>query len=252
MMTHNHNSNNNALSQADNKIKLGSADMQKGDFVAALIKYSEAIGQHPKKPFFLLKRCDCLMAMAKYGLAINDALTAIETDPKFRNAYYRLMDCYLLLGEIQNAEDIVKRFRKIAPQIDSIEKNQVASIEKLKLLQENIIDFTAANNQEQCLKNVDKALKIASACSGLLLLKMRCLVTLKRFPEAKRIETQLCAVVSQDLNFLDALKIYYDGHIDESLKMMNKISSALRKEIMSFSHLFAKVERLSKEAAKGF
>lgn len=239
-MNHDNNNNNNK-SQA-NKIELGAADIKKGDFVAALIKYSEVIGQHPGKPSILIQRCDCLMAMAKYDLAIKDALAAIEADGKFRDAYYRLMDCYLLLGERQKAEDIVERFRIIAPQIDSIENKQVAKIEKLKLLHGKILNCLKANNQKECLKEVNEALKISPACYSLLFIKMRCLVVLKRLPEAKLAETQLCAALSQNLDFLEALKIYYDGHVDKSLKMLKLIAARLRREIKAFNSLVADVE----------
>lgn len=246
----NHDNNNNAKSQA-NEIKLGVADIKKGDLVAALIKLSEVIGQHPGKPSLLIKRCDCLMAMAKYDLAIKDALAAIKADGKFRGAYYRLMDCYLLLGERQKAEGIVERFRIIAPQIDSIESNQVAKIEKLKLLQGNIVNYMNENNQKQCLKNVNEALKISPAYYDLLFIKIRCLVVLKRLPEAEHTETHLCAALSQNLDFLEALKIYYDGQFDKSFKMLKRIAARLRREIKSFNHFVAKVECLTIGAAKG-
>lgn len=236
--------------RAEQKIKLGNDEVKKGNFFEALLRFSEAIGI-VDKPQFYLKRCECLMHMKDYENAICDALRAIETDQSYRVSYYHAMDCYLLMGDTQNADGIIKVFREIAPNIDSIDKNQVPKCEKLKDLREDIVDFFASNSQNKCLDCIIEALKIAPANVDLQFMKLRCLVILQRLQEAEKVNLELCSLVKQQFDFTKALKFYYDGDIDGCVKLFSKISKELRRKVKPLDDVTVKAARFAAEIAKG-
>jgi tetratricopeptide (TPR) repeat protein len=221
-------------------------EMKKKNFTKALMLYSEAIPNAPDKRHCLSKRCECLMAMNEYEMAISDAKQAIEIDNKHRIAYYHLMNCFILMGEISEAEKVISNFRKIAPQIDTINSNQVAKVELVKTLSKQIIELDNSNKFVDCLAAVNEALKTAPACLEFQVIKLKCLAILRRFDEANWF--QMTAKVSEDI--LKALLFYYDGKLEDALKMVNKIFFLCKKS-KSIDDLSIKTRQLTKGFSNG-
>jgi tetratricopeptide (TPR) repeat protein len=212
-----------------------------------LLQFSEVIGIL-EKPQFYSRRCECLMEMKDYESAISDALREIEIDKK---PYYRLMDCCLLVGDTNRFNEIVKKFREIAPKIDSIYKNQVPKAEKLNNLRDDIIDLMALNSHSKCLHRINEAFEIAPANVDLQFLKLRCLVVLRQFQEAEKVNEELCKLLKQELDFTNILRSYYEGKVDESMKEFSKISFKLRKKVNPFDVIVGKATRIAEGMAKG-
>lgn len=217
--------------------------------MAAVILYSEAFTCSPKN-LFLIKRCECLMEMKSYQLALDDALKVIENDRNDRLPYYKAMDCLLLLGEVEEMEKIVAKFRTIAPKINLIETNQVQKLKTLITLTDEFISFVETKDYAKCLECVDKILTITPASPDFLFKKLRCLIALERFEEAKQINAQLCSL-TQPLMFMEAIKLYYQGNLSESLKMLTQVSSALPKKIKAVNALESVIFELLNGISQG-
>lgn len=236
--------------QAEQKLKIANEEIKKRNFFEALLGFSEAIGILGE-PQFHLKRCECLMQMKDYEKAVHDAIRVIEIDKSYRVCYYKAMDCYLMMGDTQKTDEIMQKFREIAPNIDSIDNNQALKCKQLKSLREDIVDLFALNDYKKCLVCVEKALKIASANADLHFMKLRCLVILKQLEEAENANMELCNLIKQYLNFAKVLELYYDGEIDGSSTLFSKVSREMRKKVKAFDDVAGKAARLAVEMAKG-
>jgi tetratricopeptide (TPR) repeat protein len=198
-----------------------------------------------------LKRCDCLLKLEDYMGAAQETLKAIKVDSNFRVSYYRAMNCFLMLGDTKKVEEIIGKFRVLAPNIDSINKDQVPKLKKLIDLKEDIIDFAAANSSEKCLDKINDALEIAPADFSLIFLGLKFLVILKRFDDAELVNNRLCSLIKQQFNFLKALRCYYEGEFDSSLTQFDSISSKLQQKMKTFEEIHGKLKRIKKGIVEG-
>lgn len=226
--------------------------MSKRNLIVNLIKCSENIGSSASNdPKIYMQRSNCLMHMKEYELAVQDAEKAIAIDDKFRLAYYGATDCHLLLGKIEQAEEIMDKFRKIAPQISSINDNLLPKIERLKHLYEKIDEDISSGNISICLKSINEALEIAPGCWNLKFLKLKCLIISKQFKESKKYNFQLCVILPKVLNFVEPLKLYYDGQLEKSWKLLNQISLSTSQKLSSLEAVKMQAKALNTGISKG-
>lgn len=243
----NRNSSHVATAVADKKVKSGIFEMKKKNFVQAVIDFSEAIGLFPNNFWYRIKRCECLVEMNEYDKAIDDALYTVRIDEKYRLGYYKLMDCYLLMGRIEDAEKVIAKFRIIAPGIDSIDKNQVVKIEKFKKLEKELPNYTAVNDSVKSLKCINEILNIAPASVDYQFLKVKYLVLLERFDEAKN---QRIAD-SSSFSIAEALQLYYGGDLENSIRLFQRVKTISLNEISSLGDIKNKVAKLLAGLSKG-
>ena len=215
---------------AEQLVKLADAEAENQNHLSGILKYSEAIGLSPDNPHYLTKRCKSLIVIEKFQLAIQDVTKAIDIDNNFKLAYYTLMNIYLLLGATEKVEETIKEFRNIAPNIKSINSNQVRKLKKLKKLNDDLKCFLANDNQHQALMSMNEALTIAPASTHLLYLKTKYLVAKRKFKEAKDTGSRLNKVLCEDLDIVKALKLYYDGNVIQCFNLLNVFPETTCKE----------------------
>jgi len=211
---------------------------------AALILFSEAVALDNNNITTLMSRSDFLFKNRNYELALEDALLIIRKDFRCRVAFYRAFDCYLSLGEICLFEELVNKFKREHPNIDSIFKNQVPKCQRLKMLLEDIVDLKTSRNYEKVVISADEALKIAPGCTQLRLTKLRYLEALKRYRELEnelRINNQ-----AFDCAFVDALKFYYAANLPDSLKLFTSLADNQPKQLKILDEILSKIKRMTK------
>lgn len=244
----NQNLSHTAAAVADKKVRSGNFEIKKKNFVQALIDFSEAIALNPNNCLYRIKRYECLVEMKEYDKALDDAMYTVRIDEKYRLGYYKLMDCYLLMGRIEDAEEIISKFRIIAPQIDSIDRNQVIKIQKYKKLKIELANLIAVNDFDNSLKCINDLLKIAPASIDHQLRKVQHLVLLERFDEAK---SQRVANSSSYL-IAEALQFYYDGDLENSIRLFQQVKTTSLNEISLLDDIRERVVKLLAGLPKGF
>lgn len=241
------NSSKAATIEAEKKFKAGIFEMKKKNFVHAAIDFSEAIALLPTNCLYRIKRCECLMAMKTYDKAVEDALRIVEFDDKCRLGYYKLMDCYLMIGRIADAEEIISKFRTIEPKINSIDENQVVKIQKFKKLEMKLASSIAANDHLESLKCINEILKIAPASIDHQFLKVQHLVLLEKFCQAKnqRIGNSVSSNIAQ------ALQYYYYGDLKNSTRLFQRVKKTSLYKIKVLDDFGIKAAKLFAGLSKG-
>lgn len=113
--------------------------MAKSILIEKLITCSEFIGSSGlNNPSFLMQRFEYLQEMKEYELAVQDAVKAISIDEYLHNAYSSAIDCYVILGNVKEADKLLTKFKKVELLKDSIDSSIVSKIAKLKLLKKKI------------------------------------------------------------------------------------------------------------------
>ena len=204
----------------------GDVAMESRHYQKAIINFSEAIAVFPYKASIWNKRCSCLLVLKEYDLALDDALKAIELDDKLKSARHHLIECFLNLGNVENVEIAIKKLEELDSTIPLTD--QTSKARKLRQLQFKIEKSINDDDYEQCLSHLDEALKLSPASTDYQFLKLRILVILERF---ENIDEKL-----GQPGMLNVLKQYYQGNVNESLRLLKTVQPTLRvsKEIENF------------------
>lgn len=208
-------------------------------FFEAVLLFSEAIACDPGRAINFIKRCTCSIELGQYKQAVADALNAIKLDKHMRLGYYRLIDCYLAMGDLDSTENALETFLRIVPKA---RMQQAAKLMKLRDLKTDIDAAFSENQLFSCIELIDEALVIAPACPDLRFLKARCFAALNKFGPI-------------DQNFVDPkivkmLKLYYNGEFLmgfialQSLTPKSKILMALESTFIQIIDGFEKAEKL--------
>ena len=88
----------------------GNEQLLKGHFLEAIGIYSEALEYAPTNAVILSNRAQAYIKVENYGLAMNDATVAMESDPTYAKAYYRRGSAQYALTHYKEAR---KDFRKV-------------------------------------------------------------------------------------------------------------------------------------------
>jgi tetratricopeptide (TPR) repeat protein len=237
---------------ATEKGKLAAKELKMGKFMTAMMLYTEAIALNPEKVFYV-GRSACFVPLEEFTLALNDALEAISIDNTYRSAYYRAMDIYLAIGDLAELEEIIKKFRIIAPGIDSIDNNQVAKLEMLKKLRDDITDLIEIKNYAKCLITINEALTISPACDELYLIKLRCLIILDRFHDAEMMNNKTLTTIKQfsGQSYYEILKLYYDGYLEVCKKRVEQLLNSLPKKVKAIEDIRNKIYRYTTQIVIG-
>eukprot|EP00307_Rebecca_sp_RCC1486_P011964 CAMPEP_0119407366 /NCGR_PEP_ID=MMETSP1335-20130426/1281_1 /TAXON_ID=259385 /ORGANISM="Chrysoculter rhomboideus, Strain RCC1486" /LENGTH=658 /DNA_ID=CAMNT_0007431465 /DNA_START=1 /DNA_END=1979 /DNA_ORIENTATION=- len=101
--------------RADELKNQGNKKFGEGHFPEAIDLYTQAIEADPLKALIYCNRSLCHIKMETYGLAIADATTALEIDPKCVKAYYRRGSAYMGLGKYKDARTNYKKACQLKP-----------------------------------------------------------------------------------------------------------------------------------------
>lgn len=172
-----------------------------------------------------------------YKSALNDSKLAIQLDQTFEKGYIRIARCNLFMGDINGAEQIIKKFLELNPNSKALDGEQqscknlreIEKVAKVAYDQKNYLTF---------LSHMDNALKILPDLYKYKLMKAECLVFLERvqvilnillrhvqilyccLQEARDIATSVTESDSEnaDAVYILGLCFYFQGNLDESIK----------------------------------
>lgn len=145
------------------------------DFHAAIKLFSESLDFKPNDAMCWSFRANCHKRLKNYEDALNDSLKSIELNPKVHDlTYLRVVKCYLLFGDVDEAKKYVDLSKKYFPKKVHVDE-QLKIVEKLELLEAKANEDYIKKDYIECLHSLDQALEIAQECSRLKQLKNSCL-----------------------------------------------------------------------------
>lgn len=238
--------------QAELKNKEACEEYRTESLEKALNLYSEAIRLCPRNAVYRTNRAGCFIKLEKIEQAISDAVKAVDVDPGYSKGYLRAVNCFLLSGDVNQAQVYIEKFKNNIVGIDSIEYNEIPKIESLKATRDKIAEFYNEGNYKDCLKHLDLALNIATFCVNYRNMKAECLIMLGNNEMADEIINKVVAANPRDANmmFLRGLKFYFRNELIVSL---GKIDDALRADpdLTKAHQLRTKIRKISKNYAEG-
>lgn len=89
--------------------RYGDEKFEANDYQEALELYANAIALWPQNVSFYKNRIDCFMKLRNYIAVVKDCQTAVQFDKIFFKDYGRMIDCYLIIGDISSAERAIKK-----------------------------------------------------------------------------------------------------------------------------------------------
>lgn len=214
--------------------KYFTSKMNTKSLIEDVMIYSEKIGRSPDNYECYILRSECLKQMKEFELASRDIMKVMELNPKFPSAYGHAIKCHLLLGEIEEAETVLERFKRFAPNY-KLSQSFASQIEQIKTLHKNIDDRFSEHFFGLCLLIIDDALLLSPACENLKVIKLMCLVNSKRFVEAEKVDCQL--------NFMGILIAYNEGNLDESSKLLGEMLPLMPKNVKSFDVIINNIKK---------
>lgn len=189
----------------------GDTAVAAGNYLEAALLYSEEIGHQSPKSVSFYKRAKCLMEINNFDLAIRDLTRAIELEPNQVIYHYRMIDCYLKMGDSDKAEEILSSIRGKFTTYSRGVNLKISQIRKLKDFKSHKFDYSSEANVAFLKHLNSEQLKITPACPDYKFLKMRTLVILEKFNE-----------IDDNLNsskMRDSLFAYYNGNVEKSLRL---------------------------------
>lgn len=158
------------------------------------------------------------MMLANYKEALNDARKSISLDSKFEKGYLRVAKCCLLLGDLVQTEQIIKRFLEIDSRNTAL-KGEIQNLKQLRTYEEKATQCYNKQDYRTCLFHVESALKVAQACQRYKLLKAECLALLGRMDEANDIAIGIMKIdtTNCDAIYVRGLTLYYSDNLEKGI-----------------------------------
>lgn len=183
--------------------------------------------------------------LANYKEALNDAKLSVTIDPKFEKGYVRVAKCCLLLGDLVQCEQVIKKFLELDPSNTAL-KGEIQSLKQLRQLEQKVNQFYMKQEYRTCLFQLDSALKIAQACQRYKLLKAECLALLGRMEEANDIAINIMKVDSNncDAIYVRGLTLYYADNLEKGILHFERTLT------LDPDHQKAKVMRIKSKSLK--
>lgn len=203
---------------AEERKNTGNAEYKAQNYHAALKYYSDALSLSPENSAYLGNRAACYMMLANYREALNDAKMSIQLDSKFEKGYIRAAKCCILLGDLVQTEQIIKKFLELDASNTAL-KTEIQSLKQLRTLEEKANQCYERQDYRTCLYNIESALKVAQACQRFKLLKAECLALLGRMEEANDIAINIMKVDSTncDAIYVRGLTLYYNDNLEKGI-----------------------------------
>ena len=142
----------------------GNVQFKSNQYANAIQYYSDAIQLCPNVAKYYTNRSCCFLQIRNFDKATLDALKAIEIDSSSYKGYKHAINSFINLGNIDQAQiNITKMKDNVTP--EEYEKfDGLLKVKNLTILHEEILKFWDGENFEECLKQLEEALKIATAC----------------------------------------------------------------------------------------
>ena len=158
------------------------------------------------------------MMLANYREALRDAKLSIQIDPKFEKGYLRVAKCCILLGDLVQTEQNIKRFLEIDATNTAL-KGEIQSLKQLRTSEEKANECYAKQDYRTCLFHIDSALKTAQACQRYKLMKAECLALLGRTDEANDIAIGIMKIdtTNCDAIYVRGLTLYYSDNLEKGI-----------------------------------
>lgn len=209
------------------KCERAEQEFKRENYIFSLVLYSEIVAQSPGNVSFLQKRSDCFTKLHEYKLAIGDLENAIEIEINQKTLYEKLVEYYLIIGNVAAAEKTMAKFTETFSD-QKMSEEIVLSCERLKKLLQEIDDSFRSKNFVECLNYVNEAILTAHSYlrHNLSLLKMHCLIILKKTGEANEFSTRFGAHKDEP-TYLNALTKYYDGDCHAAFRCLEEIKGQL-------------------------
>lgn len=203
---------------AEERKNAGNAEYKAQNYHAALRYYSDAVSMCPENPAYLGNRAACFMMIGNYKEALNDAKRSIQLDDKFEKGYVRAAKCCLLMGDLVQTEQTIKKFLELDPKNTAL-KQEIQSLKQLRTLEEKANQCYDRQDYRTCLFQIESALKIAQACQRYKLLKAECLALLGRMEEANDIAIGIMKIDSSncDAIYVRGLTLYYSDNLEKGI-----------------------------------
>lgn len=107
----------------------GNEQLKVGHFLQAIELYSEGLEYRPTNHILLSNRAMAYIKIENYGLALQDADKAIESDPTYAKGYYRRASANFALNHFKTARKDFRAVCKLKPK-DRDARNKLAACEK--------------------------------------------------------------------------------------------------------------------------
>jgi serine/threonine-protein phosphatase 5 len=108
---------------------LGNTHLNSGHYTEAIHLYSTALSHLPSNAIILSNRALAYIKIENYGLAIQDATSAIAADPSYPKGYYRRGSAEFALGRAKAARKDFKQVCRLRPK-DRDARNKLSECEK--------------------------------------------------------------------------------------------------------------------------
>jgi len=150
--------------------------------------------------------------------ALNDARKSISLDPKFEKGYLRVAKCCLVLGDLVQADQIIKRYQEINSNGTAL-KFEIESMRKIKYFHELAYQYYEKDDYRTCLYHIDSALEEAPNCQRYKLLKAECLALLGRLEESNDIAIEIMKVdtTNSDAIYVRGVTLYYSDNLEKGI-----------------------------------
>lgn len=157
-------------------------------YATAIHFYSDAIQLCPNIVKYYTNRCASYMCLVNYDAAVRDAVKAVDVDPSFWKGYSRAINCFMILGNIKQARVYIEKMQNNIAGVDSIKFNEIPKVEKLENHHKEIVKAMDEKNFDECLKHLEAALKIATACKDYDFWRAECLIMMGKDYESQTLE----------------------------------------------------------------
>eukprot|EP00475_Leptophrys_vorax_P039965 TRINITY_DN7334_c0_g1_i1.p1 TRINITY_DN7334_c0_g1~~TRINITY_DN7334_c0_g1_i1.p1 ORF type:complete len:417 (-),score=114.79 TRINITY_DN7334_c0_g1_i1:192-1412(-) len=102
------------IEQAEKYKSEGNSKLTAGDFDGAIQSYTKAMELNPNQSIYPANRAAAYLKVYQFQAAIDDCKLAIELNPQYVKAYYRLGTAYQKMDDLENAKKILQQGLKVA------------------------------------------------------------------------------------------------------------------------------------------
>lgn len=238
---------------AEEKKEQGNALYKKSQFEEAISLYSQAIALQPEEHSYYGNRSAAYVMIKKYNEALEDCRRSIDLNKGFLKGYIRASQCYMHMGDLDNARKILLSANKssnpsLATELRKVEKLQ----DQLAAAREKIERGEFKEGQ----KALEPVLLEADDSLELQLLSLRCDIGLKRFAEVQsavnglyKMHPDNTAVVT-----LRGIAQYYTGNVQMAIKHFQHVLQLDpdNKQAFQMFKMVKKLEALKADGNKAF
>lgn len=158
---------------------MGNEHYKHGRFEEAMALYNQAIAINPKNACYYSNKSAALMSLNRLFEAVIECREAIQLDPFYYNAQYRLARLYIRLGE---AEKALNHYEKSGPKVD---RRDIAKAQDLKRIICNCIEAHRLKNYITLLNESQNALSYgADSAPQIFAMRAEALMKLHRHEES--------------------------------------------------------------------